>query len=84
MNQYLEKRGTSLMTIGVCVCSHQKSEHNTDSKSPEQLRCIVNEVLKNSVINGSDIISIHMIKSENEAAIELAFDLLTNYFSSAL
>lgn len=54
----------------------------TASKSAEQLRSIVDCVLKNSTIIGSDKISIHTITSDNEPSVALGVDLLTNYVGS--
>ena len=52
------------------------------SKSGEQLRCIVTEVLKESEIVGSETIRMHTVTSDNEPAVKLACDLLTNYVGS--
>lgn len=54
----------------------------TASKSGEQLRCIVNEIMSESEIIGSDAIRIHTVTSDNEASVKLACDLLTNYVGS--
>ena len=54
----------------------------TASKSAEQLRSIVDCVLRNSVIIGSEKISIHTITSDNEPSVALGVDLLTNYVGS--
>lgn len=54
----------------------------TASKSSEQLRCIVQEQLKESMIIGSSKIRVHTITSDNQAAVALAVDLLTNYVGS--
>lgn len=51
------------------------------SKCAEQSRCVVTEVIKNSMTR-SDEISISTIPNDNEAAVSLAGDLLTNLFCS--
>lgn len=54
----------------------------TASKSAEQLRSIVTEVLKNSPVVGSDKVRVHTATSDNEPAVGLACDLLTNFVGS--
>eukprot|EP00171_Calliarthron_tuberculosum_P001466 IDg1466t1 len=54
----------------------------TASKTGEQLRCIVEELLQQSSIIGSDKIRVHTATSDNEASAALAVDLLTNYVGS--
>lgn len=51
----------------------------TASKSAEQLRSIVTEVLSNSIVVGSDKERVHTKPSDNELAVSLACDLLTNF-----
>ena len=52
------------------------------SESGEQLRCIVDEVLRHSNIVGSDSLRIHTITSDNQASVKIACDLLTNHVGS--
>lgn len=54
----------------------------TACKYAEKLRCIVDEVLLNRTIIYSDVISIHNVTSDKEAAVALSCDLLTNYVGS--
>ena len=51
----------------------------SSSKFGEQFRCIVNEIVKESEIVGSDSIRIRTVSSDNEAAFMLASDLMTDY-----
>ena len=51
-------------------------------KTAEQLRSIVTEILKHSLVVGSENIRIHTITSDNEPATALACDLLTNFVGS--
>lgn len=52
------------------------------SKSSEQLRFIMNEVLKERKIVGSETFRMHAVTSDYEAAFKLACDLRTNYVGS--
>ena len=54
----------------------------TACKSSEQLRAIVEEILKESSVVGSDRITVHTITSDNEPSMARAVDLLTNYVGS--
>lgn len=66
-----------LKCIPICMLNT-----GTASKSAEQLRSIVTELLKQSMIVGSDNIRIHTATSDNEPAVGLACDLFTNFSGS--
>lgn len=51
-------------------------------KSADQLGCVVTDMLKHGMVIRSDDISIHTVKSDNEAALPLACGFLTNIVGS--
>lgn len=53
-----------------------------DSKSGEQLRCIAENILKNSATIGSDTIRTHTVTSDKDPSVKLACNLLKNYVGS--
>lgn len=54
----------------------------TASKSAEQLRSIMEEIIRDNSIIGADCIRVHAVTSDNEAAVALSCDLLTNFVGS--
>ena len=50
----------------------------TASKSAEQLRSIMNEIISDNSVIGSDKIKVHAVTSDNEATVANSYDLLTN------
>ena len=66
-----------LKCVPICILNTRDAY-----KSSEQLRCIVDEVLKESPVIGSDDISIHTITSYNEPSVARACDILTNCVGS--
>lgn len=52
------------------------------SKTGQQLRCIIQEILEQNTIVGSDDVRVHTATNDNEASTALAVDLLTNFVGS--
>ena len=51
----------------------------TASKTAKQLKCIIQEVIRDNSVIGSNRIRIHAITSKTQAALALFRDLLTNF-----
>lgn len=64
-----------LKTVPICTLNT-----NTASKIEEQVRFILEEVLKNNSVIGFSKISIQTITTCNEASVLHAEDLLTDFF----
>lgn len=54
----------------------------TASKSAEQLHSIMEEIIGDNIIIGADCIRVHAVTSDNEAAVAMSCDLLTNFVGS--
>ena len=52
------------------------------SKTGQQLRCIIHEILEQNPIVGSDDVRVHTATSDNEESTALGVDLLTNCVGS--
>lgn len=56
----------------------------TAVKTGQKMRCVIEKVLEQSPVVGSDDIRVYTAPSDNEAATALAVDLLTNFIGPVL